>query len=75
MVEEADRSSIMDDWLKHPPTFFERWFARPVKTQSKIENGDGAPVAMIASCALNERFAVAKLHESGIAPNEDSVIS
>lgn len=53
-----------------PEERFNRWFVIPIQTLQKLENGDGAFVALMAVLPLYERAVTARLKLSGVAATD-----
>ena len=58
-----------------PDELFKRWFVVPVQTLEKLDNGDGAFVALMAVMPLYERAIVARLKLAGVASVSAAMMS
>lgn len=60
--------------MSNPNEFFDRWFVVPLSTLESIPNGDGGIIALATSCFLYERYAIARIKNSGQKANRSSLI-
>ena len=58
-----------------PEELFARWFTAPIETLSKLDSGDGAFVALMATLPLYERAIVADLKLHGQPTDDDGIKS
>lgn len=57
----------------NPEQLFHRWFVVPIEKLKKLDDGDGAFVALMAALPLYERAIVGKIKLLGKPANDDAI--